>query len=207
MEKESIKFLLIAHQADDLIETYIFQKERNGLNNFWGIKEISYYNSIIIIRPILGIFKNEIIKYLDDKNFTYFLDSSNTSSKYTRNRIRKELSNILLKTKKDILREIILKNKIIELTEIEKSKFSNLFIFDNFIILNSEWHKLNIEVQLRVIFDWINTYTHNLFVSNKKSIFKELRKQLNSTKKFITMFLNKNYLIKKENLKAYILKI
>ena len=36
--------LLVAHQEDDLIETYIMQKRRKNLVNYFGIKEMSYFS-------------------------------------------------------------------------------------------------------------------------------------------------------------------
>lgn len=44
-----------------------------------------------IIRPLLGISREEIIKYIEDKNLPYRIDSSNFDKNYLRNRIRLEL--------------------------------------------------------------------------------------------------------------------
>ena len=48
--------LLVAHQEDDLIETFLMQKRRKNLVNYFGIKEISYFSDIEIIRHLKRLF-------------------------------------------------------------------------------------------------------------------------------------------------------
>ena len=49
MKENKFDALLVAHQEDDLIETYLMQKRRKNLVNYFGIKEISYFSDIEIV--------------------------------------------------------------------------------------------------------------------------------------------------------------
>ena len=46
--------VLVAHQEDDLIETYIMQKEKNIVPEYYGLKEEMMYHGILIRRPLLS---------------------------------------------------------------------------------------------------------------------------------------------------------
>ena len=43
------------------------------------------------IRPLLRIYKHELISYLNDKSFTWRDDSSNLLKDYTRNKVRLDI--------------------------------------------------------------------------------------------------------------------
>ncbi len=87
-EKNNYDYIAIAHNLDDLIETFFINLIRGtGLKGLTGIK--SKTNKII--RPILFAQRNEIIEYCSKKNISYREDSSNISTKYLRNKIRHEV--------------------------------------------------------------------------------------------------------------------
>jgi len=44
-----------------------------------------------ILRPLLNLEKNEILKYLDENKLKYFIDSSNSENIYTRNKLRNNI--------------------------------------------------------------------------------------------------------------------
>ena len=60
-----------------------------------GIKEISKVKNYQIIRPLLKVTKEDIINYNKSHNITYFIDSSNTNTDYTRNRYRQKNSSFI----------------------------------------------------------------------------------------------------------------
>ena len=79
--------LLVAHQEDDLIETYLMQKRRKNLVNYFGIKEISYFADIEIIRPLLRYRKEELLMYCRMFNVPYAIDKTNLEDHFLRNQI------------------------------------------------------------------------------------------------------------------------
>ena len=80
--------IAVAHNAGDNAETIILNFIRGaGINGLSGIDVVS--NNII--RPILNISKQDILKYLDENNIPYAIDKTNLENDYTRNKIRNDL--------------------------------------------------------------------------------------------------------------------
>lgn len=89
MQTHGIPLLCVAHNADDNFETILFNISRgSGLSGVCGIPQTRGFEGGLIIRPILGINKSDIIRYCSENNIEYVTDSTNTDTDYTRNRIR-----------------------------------------------------------------------------------------------------------------------
>lgn len=82
------KILYVAHQMDDVIETYLFQKKRNMVCDRYGLKEESIRHGYQIIRPLLSFTKNELQQYCNENGVSFGIDESNLTNHYTRNVIR-----------------------------------------------------------------------------------------------------------------------
>ena len=82
------KLLYVAHQMDDVIETYLFQKNRNMICDWYGLKEKSVRHGYQIIRPLLNFTKSELQQYCNDNGVSFGIDESNLTNHYTRNVIR-----------------------------------------------------------------------------------------------------------------------
>lgn len=91
MRKKSIRILATAHNADDNLETQIFNLCRGcGLSGICGIPETREFSEAdgIIVRPILSGTKKEILEYCISQSISYVTDSTNLENDCTRNRIR-----------------------------------------------------------------------------------------------------------------------
>ena len=107
--------VMIAHQEDDLIETYIMQKEKNLIPEYYGLKEDMIYQGIRVRRPLLHYTKQELQKYCDDNGVRYFIDSTNEEDVYTRNRIRHQEVEPMSRFERDmILQEIRKENAVLQ---------------------------------------------------------------------------------------------
>lgn len=82
------KILYVAHQMDDVIETYLFQKNRNMICDWYGLKEKSIRHGYQIIRPLLNFTKSELQQYCNENGVSFGIDESNLTNHYTRNVIR-----------------------------------------------------------------------------------------------------------------------
>lgn len=88
LTQESGAYLLTAHHADDSVETVLMNLFRGtGLHGMTGIP-VKNKN---IRRPLLWMTKEEIRLFVASNLLSYVEDSSNQSSKYTRNYFRNEL--------------------------------------------------------------------------------------------------------------------
>lgn len=81
--------LLVAHHADDQIETFLMNLGRgSGLYGLSAMRTESWRNGVNIVRPLLKVYRKEIKKYCEDNGIKYFVDEMNEDPHYTRVRIR-----------------------------------------------------------------------------------------------------------------------
>jgi len=93
-------YILTAHHADDNLETFLINFTRGtGLNGLTGIPMIN--NNII--RPLLPFSREEIEVYARKNNIAWREDSSNTSRKYLRNKLRHEVVPVLKEINPNLL--------------------------------------------------------------------------------------------------------
>ena len=84
--------LFLAHHADDQIETSLFHFRRgSGAAGIAGMKPVSNRAGLEIIRPLLGLSRDEISAYAREKNIPWREDASNQDLTHTRNRLRREV--------------------------------------------------------------------------------------------------------------------
>ncbi len=87
-QKFDYKFIAIAHNRDDVIETFLINLARgSGIKGLTGIK-VKINN---IIRPLLFASRKDIVGFIHKNNYEYREDSSNQSTKYSRNLLRHEI--------------------------------------------------------------------------------------------------------------------
>jgi len=101
--KNNILHLFIAHHKDDNLETFLNRKIAGS--DFYGLKsmsELSLYNKVLMIRPLLNLSKNKLIDYNKKNKIEYINDPSNFNLDYSRPSIR----NFLKKSDQKIIKEI-----------------------------------------------------------------------------------------------------
>jgi tRNA(Ile)-lysidine synthase len=77
--------IAVAHHRDDNVETLLLNLLRGtGIKGLAGMQPKNGY----VIRPLLGVSKQEILQYADGQNLPFVVDSSNLEEKCMRNKIR-----------------------------------------------------------------------------------------------------------------------
>lgn len=139
MNKYKAKYLFTAHHGDDLMETVLMRITRgSNLNGYSGIKLISKNSDYEILRPLLYVSKEDIIKYLENKRISYAIDKTNEEDIHTRNRYRHNILPFLKKENKNVHEKYLkFANELNAYEEfvseyIEKKQF----IVDNKIVIN-----------------------------------------------------------------------
>ena len=98
MREKNIPILATAHNANDNLETILFNLARGAsLSGICGIPPCRPCSEGIVIRPILELSKDEIYEYCKSNGIDFVTDSTNTDTDYTRNKIRSEIIPILSK--------------------------------------------------------------------------------------------------------------
>ena len=170
--------LLVAHQEDDLIETYLMQKRRKNLVNYFGIKEISYFSDLEIIRPLLGYRKKELLIYCRMFGVPYAIDKTNLEDHFLRNQIRHQVvEQMSVEERKQILKEIDDENKkLAEIFEkISKIKTNKI----------EEYNRLNDTEFLYAIVSLGRRIKDDFTISKEQGV--ELRKVLLSDKANVSL--------------------
>lgn len=80
--------IYIAHQQDDVLETYLLQKKRGILCDAYGLQKKSCKGNLEYIRPLLQMSKQELQTYCDMLAVPWGLDETNLSDAYLRNQLR-----------------------------------------------------------------------------------------------------------------------
>ena len=92
-EKYPHSIVATAHNADDNLETVIFNLTRGSGTK--GLSGISPVRDGIYIRPLLSLSSEEIRSFARDAGISYMTDSTNSDTLYTRNAIRHKVIPVL----------------------------------------------------------------------------------------------------------------
>ena len=85
--------LILAHQFDDKFEWFLMQLGRGaGLSELLGMQELEPRDDYVIARPLLGVRKCELERFLHERNLKYFTDETNLTSRFKRGFVRAKFS-------------------------------------------------------------------------------------------------------------------
>ena len=163
-KKENIKYILLAHHANDNLETIIMRLlKSSSLKGYGGIEKETIYHNNILYRPLLELPKTKIKEYASLNNIEYYEDSSNSELDYTRNRIRHLITPILLEENPNLYsainyysQTILSANEIIEKEEIafikDKIMVNNKNDIITYQLSRQDYLSLSLFMRRQVIF-------------------------------------------------------
>lgn len=202
IDKYKTDYLFTAHHGDDLIETILMRLTRgSSLKGYSGFNKMSKRDGYQVIRPLVYLTKDDILRYNEENDIPYRLDYTNDLDDYTRNRFRhnvlpflKEEDNLVhlrfLKFSEE------LKDTVNYIDEMINNKMKNLYV-DNSLDLNK--FKLEDEyIRRKIIYNiLVLLYPDDLYLVNGNHI-DEILKIINSQKPNVEMMLPNNIKIIKE---------
>lgn len=175
--------VLAAHQQDDLIETYLMQKQRGGFVRYSGIAEKTTIFGVPVIRPLLNYSKIELEAYDKDNNVPFSIDVSNLTNDYTRNKIRHEIVEKLSKDdRQKILSELASKQNTV-------GSYSEIIDLETFLDFSDEQITFFIS-------DFVEENEKHIDISKK--FVSEIRNAFLSKKTFVKIKLTNNLCIQKD---------
>ena len=84
--------LILAHHADDQVETCLFQFLRgSGAAGLAGMRSSSNSNGLEIFRPLLHVTREDLDRYVRANAIAFHEDATNADPAHTRNRIRHDI--------------------------------------------------------------------------------------------------------------------
>ncbi|AOZ92802.1 tRNA lysidine(34) synthetase TilS [Paenibacillus crassostreae] len=133
--------IALAHHADDQAETVLLHLLRgSGPSGLVGMKLKRTIKNMELIRPLLRIYKTDLMEVCETENFQYVIDQSNLETKHRRNAIRldilpylgqyngqitqslNQLSNVM--TAEDEYVELAAEEKFLELVQRSDGRFT-----------------------------------------------------------------------------------
>ena len=102
ISKEGYEVLLTAHQLNDNLEWFLMRLSKGaGVSELVGLKEVTNKKNYLLVRPLLGFSKDELLEYLKTNNHKYFIDETNSDERYERNYFRANFSDVLIQKYKN----------------------------------------------------------------------------------------------------------
>ncbi len=172
VKKEKMDCVLLAHHLDDQIENILMNPKKIGSKL---MKEKEFINGILVYRPMLNITKDEIYKYAQENKVKFIEDSSNSTEKYLRNRVRKEIKLYSKEQKEKIYNKE--KERIKELEKIKKELLKEEIYDSDLNTIEKIYIYLKIkDINSNISLNKLNDI--NKFLSQKKNGAIQLQKDL-----------------------------
>ena len=86
--EHSLSGVIVAHQQDDVLETYVMQKQRGSIPQHYGLQAETVLHGVRVIRPLLDQPRAALREYCETNGILFGDDESNASDDYQRNRVR-----------------------------------------------------------------------------------------------------------------------
>ncbi len=146
--------IFLAHHADDQIETCLFNFLRGtGAAGMAGMRPVAHMGGLEIIRPLLGITRGEITRFVAENDIPYREDSTNAAFAHTRNRIRARVIPALEHAVGPSFRAAILRTA--EILREEESWMTSLVPEVEQTLSCEALRKIPIALQRRVVLRWL----------------------------------------------------
>ncbi len=149
--------IAVGHTQDDQAETVLLSMLRGA--GLAGLSGMPAQREPCVIRPFLQVSRSEILQYLDEKCCGFRVDSTNESTKYTRNRLRRELIPMLKTFNPNLVSVLsrqaaILRAEHQYLDEVAKSSLESVEIArskDRVVWSRSRFLHVPVSIQRRII--------------------------------------------------------
>lgn len=195
---EECECLFVGHHKDDFIETYLMQKARNSVVEYYGINKEVELQGMRVVRPLLSYTKKELEKYCEDNNIEYGIDETNYDLNYSRNNLRANIINSMTDREKDLLIE-----KIDKLNEKRNAEVNLVKEAKQKCLLNKStldltcFNELELNLKKEVLYYFIidNVYKK---ISIKEGRILDMIRQISSDKPNIVLAKYDNLVVYKE---------
>ncbi|MFH1675732.1 MAG: tRNA lysidine(34) synthetase TilS, partial [bacterium] len=102
-DKKKSAVIALGHTADDRIENLFLRLFRGaGGHGLGSLRLKKQIGPLLVLRPLIGVFRTEIIDYLETRGLSYRIDSSNLSTETDRCKIRNVIIPDILKLAGDL---------------------------------------------------------------------------------------------------------
>jgi len=159
--RRNCRTILVAHHADDLVETFLINLFRGaGSAGLSAMREISTRRidsvDLTIVRPFLCVWRKEIDDYVGEHRLRFREDATNKNLTPLRNRIRHKVIPYLEKTLGRNMRQNIWRTAVITAEE-EKWIESELLDSSHADLSVRKLREMPVALQRRALLKWLRT--------------------------------------------------
>ena len=209
------KYILLAHHANDLLETILMRiTKQSSLKGYAGIEQCTLNDDVYIYRPFLYTPKDKLIEYAKQNNITYFEDSSNSLDDYTRNRIRHHVIPLLLEENPNLFEAVkkysetlLSANKLLEKVKLEFIE-NKVTVNNNSVSFKTDdLLSLDEDIRIHVLFRVLRKYSlsrvclddiYKQIISKKQNIVTRINNELSMIKEYKTIIFTEEDITKQD---------
>jgi tRNA(Ile)-lysidine synthetase-like protein len=200
-DKYNAKKIVIAHHSDDQTETVLMRIVRgSSFTGYAGINEVREHNNYLYIRPLMDVKKEQIYEYAKEHHVTYFEDSSNQESFYTRNRYRLDIIPLLKEENSNLEEKITQFSTYINMADEVLLKLRDEFLeryFNNGEVNLKAFNELLPMIKIKVLKFIINSKTFDTVEVSFKQ-YEDMIELLSNENPNVTYNLSSGYILVKE---------
>ena len=160
-KRRKCRTIFLAHHADDLVETFLINLFRGaGSTGLSGMREATTRRvedvDLTVVRPLLGVWRSDIDKYVREHRLKFREDASNKSLAPLRNRVRRRVIPYLEKNLGRNIRQNIWRTATIMAEE--ENFFETLLpekLSDLAALAVEPLRKMSLAVQRRMLHKWL----------------------------------------------------
>lgn len=153
-KRAKTKNLVLAHHADDQVETCLFNFLRgSGAAGLAGIKPVSQFGSLAVHRPLLGVTRMDIEAFRKRHEVPFREDATNATLAHTRNKLRHLVMPLLTEIIGDSYSSAILRAS--EILRCEEDWMSSLVPSVGAELSCKELRSMHPALRSRVILRWL----------------------------------------------------
>ena len=192
-KKTNINQMLMGHNADDFVESYYMQKQKNSQLLFYGIKKQNNYHDLKIVRPFIKTRKITLENYCKKHHIKYAIDITNADPKFLRNKVRQQVSQLKNKEFYRIYQQINKINKSKQKFSLQVAKFYKKWEKLDYDLIF--FKKLSKKFQIQLVYQLLINISPkrisnnkineiiNFFTSDKGNIYYRINQNLKIYKK------------------------
>lgn len=84
--------LVIAHHQDDLLESYLLQRQRKSSDAKYGMSPVSTQDGMVIIRPLLHYSRQELLEYNEENRVPFSFKKQSYEDQFTHSEVRQQIN-------------------------------------------------------------------------------------------------------------------
>ncbi len=186
--------LLIAHQEDDYIETYLLKQQRDSYSENLAIQQSNHIFDMDIYRPLLKISKKNLEQYCLDNQLDYGIDESNLSDIYARNVMRKQVSKLTSEEREKLLCQIA-REQALQNQENQRVQESYLNCLKGQVLSIKSLLSLAQDLQSKVLYKFIEKHSSIRSALISKGRLEDILTKLHTNKPGVSIILSSGEVI------------